>query len=175
LLDDPLRLAALAAACALAEAALPEREPHRPLYDASRALLAALGENAPAWPAVYVRWELGLLAELGFGLDLSQCAATGAHQDLTHVSPRSGRAVSAVAAAPYGERLLPLPAFLAQGRGGPPANDMAADIEAGLTLTGFFLERHVFAPHRLAVPAARARFVERLAREGTKSGGISPS
>ena len=170
LLDDPLRLAALSSACALVEAALPEREGHRPLYEGLLALLAELQRDGDAWAAVYIRWELGLLAELGFGLDLSQCAATGVVTDLTHVSPKSGKAVSAAAAGPYREKLLALPAFLAGGRGGPPANQAGADIDAGLRLTGYFLRQHVFAPHHAQEPAARSRLVERFGRSSLGEG-----
>src|SRR5512132_1692127 len=101
---DRGRLAAVAAACAVTETALPEREP-------LPELIAAV-ETAAGWRAAYVRWELGLLTERGFGLDLGRCAATGTTDDLAYVSPRSGRAVSAAAGAPWKDRLLPLPAFL---------------------------------------------------------------
>jgi DNA repair protein RecO (recombination protein O) len=156
LLDQPARLAGLAAACALLDAALPEREPHPAVYRALVALLDALGDehSAPDWGAAYVGWELGLLAELGFGLDLSACAATGAADDLAWVSPRSGRAVSAAAGARYRDRLLPLPAFLA---GATPR--AAAEVVAGLTLTGHFLAR-ADGP----LPAARDRLVEAFER-----------
>ena len=165
LLDDPLRLAGLAAACALAEAALPEREPHLPLYDAFRVLLGSLTTGDADWPAVYVRWELGLLAELGFGLDLSRCAATGVVEGLTHVSPKTGRAVSADAARPYAERLFRLPPFL----GSSTNAAAAADVRDGFALTGFFLDRYVFAPHGQSMPAARDRLVDRFARPATTS------
>jgi DNA repair protein RecO (recombination protein O) len=161
-LDDPARLAALGAACALANATMPIGEAHEPVYRGLQSLLRALGGNAPDWPFVYVRWELGLLAELGFGLDLEKCAVTGAGAGLTHVSPKSGRAVSAAAAEPYREKLLVLPAFLAPGQSGPPANDVAHDTRAGLALTGYFLEHRVFEPHDAKLPAARARLVQRL-------------
>ena len=174
LLDTPDRLAALSAACAMADAALPEREPHPAVHAGFRILLAALDVDSDDWPLVYVRWELGLLAELGFGLDLDHCAATGAIEDLTHVSPKSGRAVSAAAAAPYREKLFRLPGFLAGGRGGPPANDAMADIRDGLALTGFFLERHVFQPHRQALPTARARLLERIAKASAITGISGP-
>ncbi|HUN50408.1 MAG TPA: DNA repair protein RecO [Candidatus Sulfotelmatobacter sp.] len=167
LLDDALRLAGLAAACAMAEAALPEREPHGPLYDAFRVLLASLVAGDADWPRVYARWELGLLAELGFGLDLSHCAATGAVDDLTHVSPKTGRAVSAAAARPYADRLFRLPGFFINQGGG---NDAAAELRDGFALTGFFLERYVFSPHRQKMPPARTRLVERFSRPATTSG-----
>jgi DNA repair protein RecO (recombination protein O) len=179
LLDDPLRLSALTAAAAVADAALPEREPHPRTYEGLRALLGTLAASPPgpaglatAWPADYVRWELDLLADLGFGLDLTRCAATGGQEDLVYVSPKTGRAVSAAAGAPYRDQLLPLPAFLAQpgiaqpaAAGEPPD---AAAILAGLRLTGFFLDRYVFAHPAGHVAAAgqaaatRDRFVQRL-------------
>ncbi len=170
LMDDPVRLAALSAICAVADAALPEREPHGPLYEGLGILLAALADDDGAWPAVYVRWELGLLAELGYGLELDACAATGVIEDLTHVSPKSGRAVSAAAAAPYAGRLLALPAFLAGARGGPPANDPRADWQAGLDLTGHFLEARLFATAERRLPEARNRFIERFRLSNTTSG-----
>lgn len=157
-LDEAATLAGLAAACAVLDAALPEREPHPAMFEGVQALLGALGH--PGWPAIYVRLELGLLQELGFGLDLTRCAATGETTDLAYVSPRTGRAVGRAAAAPYKEKLLPLPAFLRPG-GGLPADP--ADLATGLDLTGYFLERHVFWPHNKPLPAARARFMETLA------------
>ncbi|MFQ5958139.1 MAG: DNA repair protein RecO [Alphaproteobacteria bacterium] len=166
-LDDALRLAGLASACAVAEAALPERHPYPALYDATLALIDALAAE-PEWAAVYVRWELGLLDELGFGLDLGACAATGSNDDLAYVSPKSGRAVSRAAGEPYRERLLPLPGFLT-GTGEADPDDVAA----GLRLTGGFLDRRLFAPHERKVPAARERFVERFARTTTTSSAIS--
>lgn len=154
-LDDPGTLAALAAACALCEATLPERQPHPAAHAALAALLEAL--KADSWPSVYVHWELALLRDLGYGLDLSCCAATGANDGLAYVSPRTGRAVSLSAGAPYRDKLLALPRFLVEGGEGDRAG-----ILQGLDLTGFFLERHVLAPHRAAMPAARSRLVDRF-------------
>jgi DNA repair protein RecO (recombination protein O) len=162
LLSDGNRLAGLTSAVAITEAALPEREAHLAVHDGFAALLAALGgvpDGESTWAAVYVRFELGLLAELGFGLDLSQCAVTGSTEDLTYVSPRSARAVSRGAAGPYRERLLPLPAFLLPGVGKMPT---AADILDGLKLTGYFLASQVFAAHNRPLPAARSRLIERI-------------
>ncbi|HSR71038.1 MAG TPA: DNA repair protein RecO [Kiloniellales bacterium] len=154
-LDDSDRLAALSAATAVSERALPEREPHAACYEGLLALLEALpGEH---WAEVYVRWELALLAELGFGLDLTRCAGGGANDQLAYVSPRTGRAVSLAAGEPYHDRLLPLPGFLVgRGAGG------AQEVGQGLSLTGFFLERHVFHPHHKDLPAARRRLAERF-------------
>jgi DNA repair protein RecO (recombination protein O) len=106
------------------------------------------------------RFELDFLAELGFGLDLSSCAATGATQDLIYVSPRSGRAVSRTGGEAYKEKLLRLPAFLRI----EDAPASAADIADAFALTGFFLDRHAFAPHGMALPDARARFVAAVCR-----------
>ncbi|MDA1099307.1 MAG: DNA repair protein RecO [Proteobacteria bacterium] len=167
LLSDGDRLAGLASAAALTEAALPEREPHLAIHDGFAALLEALG-GAPAWAAIYVRFELGLLAELGFGLDLSQCAATGRTDDLAYVSPRSARAVSRSAAAPYKDRLLPLPRFLLPGATEKPTN---AEVLDGLRLTGYFLQSQVFAPHHRPTPAARSRLLERISRTDKASDG----
>jgi DNA repair protein RecO (recombination protein O) len=154
-LDDPARLAALSAAAAVSESALPEREPHAACYEGFLALLDAL--DGDHWAEVYVTWELALLAELGFGLDLSSCAGGGANDQLAYVSPKSGRAVSLAAGEPYRDRLLPLPGFLA-GRGGGGAGE----VSQGLALTGFFLERHVFAPHHRDLPPARQRLGDRF-------------
>ena len=161
LLADGDRLAGLTAATAVTEAALPEREPHLAIHDGFAALLAALA-GTPNWAAIYVRFELGLLAELGFGLDLSHCAATGSTEDLAYVSPRSARAVSREAASPYKEKLLPLPSFLL-----PEAGEklVRQDILDGLKLTGYFLQSAVFAPHNRPLPMARERLVERISRQ----------
>jgi DNA repair protein RecO (recombination protein O) len=157
LLDRPGALAALSSACALAETVLPEREPHPAVYEATLALLEALAGQRYA--EQYVRWELALLAELGFGLDLARCAATGANDGLVFVSPRTGRAVSAAAGEPYRDKLLALPAFLLAEGAAP-----AADLIAGLALTGHFLDRCVFAPEGRTMPQARARFFDGIER-----------
>ncbi len=157
-MDDAVELAGLSAACGLIDAALPEREPHPAMFDGFHAFLGALGHAG--WPAIYVKLELGLLQELGFGLDLDKCAATGATDDLAYVSPKTGRAVSRAAAGPYKEKLLALPAFLSTG--GLPSDD--GQLRQGLDLTGYFLERHVFWPHNKPLPPARARFMETLIR-----------
>jgi DNA repair protein RecO (recombination protein O) len=153
-LSDARKLAALSSACTLIEASLPEREPHPAVLDGLEVLLQALDDDS-VWPVIYVKWEIGLLAELGFGLDLAHCAATGTTEDLTYVSPRTGRAVSTAAAAPYKERLLPLPTFLLD-------SSADADISGGLQLTGYFLENHVFQHRDTEMPAARRRLAERF-------------
>ncbi|PKU25541.1 DNA repair protein RecO [Telmatospirillum siberiense] len=154
-LHDPLRLAGVSAACALSDLCLPEREPHRAVYEGLAAVIEGLAGQD--WPSLYVRWELGLLAELGYSLDLTSCAASGATEDLVYVSPRSGRAVSRAAGQVYHARLLPLPGFLLDDSSG----DRQAVID-GLSLTGYFLERHVLAPQGRGLPPARSRLVDRL-------------
>lgn len=159
LFDDPLRLAGLASACSVADRALPEREPHPAVFDGMLALIEAMAnpDLGDLWIAGYVRWELGLLADLGYGLDLESCAATGANDDLAYVSPRTGRAVSLSAGEPYRERLLRLPDFLARRGGGEPE-----DLLSGLDLSGHFLVRHALNAHGQEEPGARQRFVERV-------------
>jgi DNA repair protein RecO (recombination protein O) len=156
-LDDKLALAAIGSVTGLVRL-LPERDPHPELYAATFRVLRSL-DDADTWPPLLVRWELQLLQELGFGLDLTECAATGADIDLAYVSPRSGRAVSREAGQPYGNKLLKLPVFLLE-EAAPVGGD---DIVAGFALTGFFLDRDVLAPHGLSLPQPRERLVALLA------------
>ncbi|HET9067991.1 MAG TPA: DNA repair protein RecO [Amaricoccus sp.] len=160
IMADPAALAALAAMTALLAATLPERDAHPALYARSLELVEALGA-LPDWPARYAVWELALLGELGFGLELDRCAVTGGTDGLVWVSPRSGRAVGREAGAPWADRLLPLPDFL-RGWDRPPPR--AAVLQA-LALTGHFLEARV-APGlpREALPPARARAVDAIRR-----------
>jgi DNA repair protein RecO (recombination protein O) len=162
-LDDATALAAIGSLAGLARL-LPERDPHPQLYAAALQVIGAF--DAPRlWPALLVHWELLLLQELGFGLDLSECAATGGDTELVYVSPRSGRAVSREAGEPYAAKLLKLPAFLRD-------DDAAAsegDFLAGFALTGHFLERDVLAPHGLAMPETRERLIGLLARRAKLS------
>ena len=169
LLDDPARLAAMSAACSVLDAVLLEREPHAAIYHGLVAFLDALGEpdrDMTDWGAAYVGWELGVLRELGFGLDLSACAATGATDDLCWVSPKTGRAVSAEAGAPYRDKLLRLPGFLINGEAADPAT-----VLDGLKLTGHFLARHGLHRDDATLPAARDRLVAIFARTAPISGG----
>lgn len=154
-------LTGLNAAIAIAAAVLPEREPHEAAYDGLAALLdeVSCGDLAD-WGALFVYWELGLLHELGFGLDLTACAVTGTTDDLIYVSPRSGRAVSRAAGREYGDRLLPLPQFLA---GAEIEADMAG-VAAGLQLTAHFLSRRVLSPYGKAIPFARQRLADLATR-----------
>ena len=161
LFDEPLALAGLSAAASVAAGALPEREAHPGAFFAFEALSAALAD-IEIWPAVYVRFEEGLLADLGFGLDLSRCAVTGSADDLVYVSPRTGRAVSAAAGADYRDRLFALPPFLLSSQGGL----RAGDVGAGLAITGHFLERFVFGPLNRPLPPARHWLLDRLAEGG---------
>lgn len=145
---------------------LPERDPHPGLYEGLALLVGHLDEPELA-PALVVRFELAMLSELGFGLDLARCAATGSTDDLSHVSPKSGKAVSRPAAAPYLKKLLALPAFLVEGQGGRAPS--AADILAGFALTGFFLRRHVWEPRGLREPPERERLVGLAGRNSVSS------
>jgi DNA repair protein RecO (recombination protein O) len=154
LIDAPLALYGIGALAALLRL-VPERDAHPGLYEAAIVLSDHLHDPEVA-PALFVRFELTLLAELGFGLDLSECAATGTREALAFVSPRSARAVSATAAAPYRDRLLALPAFLHESFERPSRDEL----RAGFALTEFFLRAHLFEPRRLQLPEERARFVE---------------
>ena len=153
-LDDPLALAALASACEVAEGALPEREPHPRVFDGLLNLIAHLAR--PGAVAALIRWEAGLLADLGYGLDLSTCAITGGVDGLAYVSPRTGRAVAESAAGPWRDRLLPLPGLMREGDGD------AAGWEAGLRLTGHFLARDAFGHQHRPLPPARLRLADRI-------------
>ena len=159
-MDDRLTLAALNSISAMLLEMLPEKQPLGGLYDVTRIVLDNLGDP-DVWPALYVRWEGLLLQSLGYGLDVTACAATGATEDLTHISPRSGRAVSSEAAKPYLDKLFKLPPFM---RGEPVAS--RRDIGDGLRLTGHFLETRVQWERNRTLPEARRVMVERLVAEG---------
>lgn len=155
IMGDSAALAALGAVVSLVSAALPERAPHPALYAATVALLDLMEEGGD-WMSAYARWELALLADLGFGIDLGACAVTGASEGLAFVSPRTGRAVTREGAGEWESRLLPLPEFLLAP--GSPANGPA--LAEALDLTGYFLERRL-APTlmRETLPPARSRAV----------------
>jgi len=158
-LGDRLALAGLNAALALLRFALPEREAQERLYDTTIALLDMLGLN-PLWPVAYLRWEMVLLDTLGFGLDLSRCAATGATEDLIYISPRSGRAVSRRAAGEWAGRMLPLSPAMTDRASGDPG-----EVTLGLQTTGFFLAQKLApALGDTPLPPARARLVEALSQ-----------
>ena len=156
LLDSPLRLSGVASMCALLDGALPEREAQPGLHEGSAALLELIvldDENA-GWIEGYVRWELGLLAAVGYRLDLARCVASGQTNDLAYVSPKSGGAVARYQAGRFASRMLMLPAFL----GGVDCGKH--DWIAGLDLTGHFLSKRVFAAHNLDLPAQRKRLAD---------------
>ena len=159
ILADRLALAGLNAVAALLHLALPERDPHLALWRASVVLLDLLAEGAD-WPGEYLRWELGLLDEIGFGLDLSRCAVTGSTEDLCYVSPRTGRAVSRAGAGEWASRLLALPQAFRE-----PGPMTRADVVVGLALTGYFLERGLSpTPGDHPMPEARSRLIAALSR-----------
>lgn len=161
LLGEALPAGAIEWATALTATALPEAQPYPQLYSALDGLLAAIeaAPTASGWGTALVRYELLLLAELGFGLDLDRCAVTGSNDSLVAVSPKSGKAVSAAEAAPYKEKLLPLPAFLSEG-----GSASWLDILDGLRLTGHFLSRDLLTDRAAPVLDGRDRLVERLRR-----------
>jgi len=164
LLNEKLPLALLSAACAVADGALPEREPHPRVFLALARLLTLVSldpaEGARLGPAALLRWEVLLLGELGYGLDLSRCAVTEGEEELRFVSPRSGRAVSEAGAGAWRDRLLRLPALLLDDADpGTPA-----DWQDGLRLTGHFLHRDAFGQRHRPVPQARTRLEEMVAR-----------
>jgi DNA repair protein RecO (recombination protein O) len=162
-MDDALHLAMLSAVCAVAEGALPEREPHVRVFDGLVHLIAHLSRGAEMLPEL-IRWETVLLAELGYGLDLTSCAVTGETAGLAFASPKTGRAVTAAAAGVWTSRLLPLPSFLVGGNEAAPA-----DWRDGLRLTGHFLERDAFGHHHRPLPAARQMLYDRVAALAAES------
>jgi len=163
LLSEPLPAAAIEWVTVLTATALPEGQPYPPLYEALAGLLDAIdaAPSAVGWGAALVRFELLLLAELGFGLDLDRCAVTGTNDGLVAVSPKSGRAVSAAEAEPYADKLLSLPRFVREG-GRASWNE----IGDGLDLTGHFLLRDILTDRSRPIVEARERLVDRLRRAG---------
>jgi DNA repair protein RecO (recombination protein O) len=163
LLSEPLPAAAIEWATALTATALPEGQPYPLLYQALEGLLDAIeaAPSASGWGTALVRYELLMLAELGFGLDLDRCAVSGSNDNLVAVSPKSGRAVSAAEAEPYAGKLLPLPVFVRQG-----GRASWTEIAEGLELTGHFLLRDVLTDRVRPVADARERLVDRLRRAG---------
>jgi DNA repair protein RecO (recombination protein O) len=155
LMDSREALAGLNAFTSVLNVAMPEREAHAPVFLGGEILLdAMIAHDARHWLPLYVRWEAGLLEALGFGLDLSECAATGTKDDLGYVSPRTGRAVSRDGAGIYANRLFRLPRFLLDAGAEEPEQD---EIAAGLALTGHFLLERVLRPHGKEMPKARLR------------------
>jgi DNA repair protein RecO (recombination protein O) len=177
--SDALKLSALLSACSLCDAALPERESHPGMFHGLKALLDIFENDI--WGQAYVFWEIALLRELGFSLDLNSCAGGGDVSTLAYVSPKTGRAVSLEKGEPYKDRLLPLPSFLNRSlsslaKGGDPLSHFSPlekggdqeggrDILLGLEVTGHFLEHWVFTHATHGVPEPRRRFQERMARK----------
>jgi len=163
LLSEPLPAAAIEWATVLTATVLPEGQPYPRLFETLEALLDAIeaAPSASGWGAAMVRYELLMLSELGFGLDLDRCAVTGTNDALVAVSPKSGRAVSAAEAEPYAGKLLPLPSFVREGGLGS-----WTEIDQGLTLTGHFLLRDLVTERSRPIAEARERLVDRLRRAG---------
>lgn len=163
-MDDPLQLAMLSAACAVAEGALPEREPHPRVFDGLLHLIARLSDG-PGMLAGQIRWEAQVLADLGYGLDLTSCPVTGATEGLIYVSPKTGRALTAAGAGTWAPRMLPLPPLLRGAGAGDPVQ-----WRDGLRLTGHFLARDVFGLRHMPLPLARQALYDRVTRmTGTES------
>ncbi|MEQ1929240.1 MAG: DNA repair protein RecO [Parvularculaceae bacterium] len=167
LMQDQLSLAALLSATSLARECLPEREAHARAYGAMKILIENLGE-IDIWPVLMARWELGLLAELGFGLTLDRCAATGARDDLIYVSPRSACAVSREAGEPYKDKLLPLPGFL----GGSSLEATLDEALAALTTTGYFIETRILHLSNKPLPAPRLKLHDLLKAHAAQAHSI---
>jgi DNA repair protein RecO (recombination protein O) len=168
-MNDRVALAGLTAMTTLARL-LAERDPHPSLFEVSL-FVAGFLDDPSVWPALYVRWEQALLNELGFGLDLTKCAVTGSTRNLAYVSPNSGRSVSVEAAQPYKDRLLRLPSFMLPA---PSRNERRGavtqdDIQAGLQLTGHFIEHRVLAPRDMVMPDIRAQLPSLLNRRGDET------
>jgi DNA repair protein RecO (recombination protein O) len=161
LMDDRAALAGLSSAIALIRASLVERQAHPNLYDAVVLLIESLSAHT-FWPAIYARFELGLLAELGYGLDLEKCAVTGETEDLAFVSPRTGRAATRAAGEAFADKLLRLPPFVSDA--GAPIEE--GDVADALALAGHFLERRVFDHLGEGVPDSRRRLIEALGYSG---------
>ncbi|MET0183352.1 MAG: DNA repair protein RecO [Caulobacterales bacterium] len=159
-LEDPVALAGIGSAIALVRGTTAERQAYPGVFDALIVLLEALPQDE-VWPAIYARFEIGLLAQVGYGLDLQRCAVTGTTEELAYVSPRTGRAASAEAGAPFADKLLRLPGFLI-GR----AEIEEGDVADALALAGYFLERRVYDQRGEGMPEARRRLIERLGFAG---------
>lgn len=159
-MSDAKALAGLSCLTAMARL-LPERDPHPSLYEVAMFVLSFL-DDPSVWPALYARWELSLLDELGFGLELQECAATGRRDDLIYVSPRTGRAVSSEAGEAYKDRLLKLPPFLSANRAGSAVTPQM--LKDAFHLTGHFLAKRVLTPMEQELPEVRARMIDLLTR-----------
>ena len=160
-LYNPAKLAALSSSCSILSVAIAENEAHEVLLDGLLAFLDTMEvaeDEIIEWGPLLIKWELGLLTELGFGLDFEACAATGVTHDLVYVSPKSGRAVSRDAGTPYKDKMLKLPQFLLKGGNGATMEDVIN----GLNLTAFFMERHMLAPFGKKLPQARTMLMDHI-------------
>ncbi|MBO6827683.1 MAG: DNA repair protein RecO [Sneathiella sp.] len=162
LFDRPLSLAACSAVMSILEKTLPEKESHAALYDATEILLGMMDEDILHWGPLLIKWELGLLREMGYGLDLEKCAATGVREGLIYVSPKSGCAVCEGAGGPYKEKLLPLPAFLRPEIPEKEAEIDLMQIEQGLSLTGYFIKRNLVSHYGEESLPARERLIHKI-------------
>ena len=165
LFDQPLSLSAISSALSLLEKTLPEREAFPALYKASLVLLDHMSEGLEQWGPLFVKWELGLLSELGYGLDLEKCTATGSLQDLVYVSPKSGAAVSQQAGLPYHDKLLKLPRFLRRTPYEADSNDLELQVLDGLSLTGYFIQKRLLPNYSAESLPARERFLNAVHRQ----------
>lgn len=161
ILTDKQRLAALSTICALLEETLPEKEPHPDIFEQTLHVIQSIKEDLN-WLPNYILLELNLLSELGFGLDLTACAATGSTKNLIYVSPKSGCAVSEQAGLPYKNKLLTLPNFIKNNHF---EQINGAEIKNGLELSAYFLNKYIFEPHNKIMPPSRARLVELVTKE----------
>lgn len=160
-MDNPIKLAALSSLCSTLEVTLQERDPAPEIYKSFKSFIAQLSSDSYEWQKSYILLELELLAQLGFGLDLGSCAATGTSEDLIYVSPKSGRAVCRDAGKPYCDKLLKLPAFLIH-HVHMGEKTLVSQIDEGMHLCSYFLNKYFFAPHNISQPHARARFTTML-------------
>lgn len=165
LFDQPLNLSAISSALSLLEKTLPERESCLALYTATLVLLDNLKEDLDQWGPLFVKWELGLLSELGYGLDLEKCTVTGRQEDLVYVSPKSGSAVCQEAGFPYHDKLLKLPRFLRQTAYDADINDLELQILEGLSLTGYFIQKRLLPNYSAESLPARERFLNAVTRQ----------
>ena len=160
-LSYPMQLLGLSSVCALLDSTLGERDPHPELFDTTMALIRQIITQA-VWIPDYIRFEIALLSELGFRLELTHCVVTGQTNDLIYVSPRSGRAVSAAAGQPYTHLLLPLPQFLVQDT--HPSSVNNHDMKNGLELGAYFLNKYIMNTHAISLPATRIRLYDMVSK-----------
>ena len=172
LFSRPVSLAALTAALGLLEKVLPEREAHPKLFEATLVLLKNLDGALDHWGPLFVKWEMGLLREMGYGLDLEKCTATGVREELVYVSPKSAAAVSRLAGQPYHDKLLKLPGFLLSGSNSMAINDFELQVLDGLALSGYFIHKNLLQHYTEESLPARERLIHLLSKAANKSPNI---